>query len=136
MLRKISIILLLIAGTCWIALAQEDTLKESMKRGEEIYTNNCASCHMPEGEGVENTFPPVAKTTYLADQNRAINIILHGQEGEITVNGSKYDIPMDAFSDLTDQEVADVLNYISNSWENKNPMIKAPMVKAQRKVAE
>lgn len=133
MLRKTFLLMVLVTGACWIALAQEDTLKDSMKRGEEVYINNCSSCHMPMGEGLEGVYPPVAKTDYLKDQKRAIEIILHGQEGEIMVNGVKYDVPMDAFGFLTDQQVADVLNYISNSWENKNPMIKAPMVKAQRK---
>ena len=120
-------------GACWLALAQEDTLKQSMKRGEEVYNQYCASCHMPNGEGEEIICPPLAKTTYLKDQKRAIGIVLNGQEGEITVNGKQYDVPMAAMDNLTDREVADVLNYVSNSWGNKYPMIKAAQVKAERK---
>ncbi len=82
---------------------------------------------------MEGVYPPVANTAYLKNQQRAIGIILNGQEGEITVNGKKYDVPMEALKQLTDREVADVLNYISNSWENKNPMIKMTQVKALRK---
>lgn len=118
----------------WMTFArQNDSLEQSMKRGKEIYTANCAGCHMPEGEGVDGTFPPLAKTDYLKNQARLIGIILHGQEGEITVNGATYSVPMDALPQLKDQEVADVLNYISNSWSNKNPMIKAARVNAERK---
>jgi mono/diheme cytochrome c family protein len=42
--------------------------------------------------------------------------------GEITVNGTKYNTPMDALG-LTNKEVADVMNYITNTWGNKNDKI-------------
>ena len=124
---------LMMIGVSWISAEQQDGLQESMKRGEEVYTANCASCHQPMGEGVEGAFPPLAKTNYLKDQRRAIDIILHGQEGEITVNGKKYNTPMIALGQLSDKEVADVLNYVSNSWGNKYPLIKPAQVMAQRK---
>ena len=133
MLRKTFLVTFLITTACCLAMAQKDTLPQSMKRGEEVYTVHCANCHMPQGEGVEGAFPPLAKTAYLKNQKRAIDIILHGQEGEITVNGKTYNVPMAAMGHLTDQEVSDVLNYVSNSWGNKNPMIKPMQVKALRK---
>jgi mono/diheme cytochrome c family protein len=122
----------IVAGVSWTGLSQEDTLEQSKKRGEEVYTANCASCHQPAGEGVEAAFPPLAKTAYLKDQKRAISIILKGQEGEITVNGKKYNTAMVALPQLSDREVADVLNFVSNSWGNKNPVIKPAQVKALR----
>ncbi len=133
MFSRIFLMITFVTGACWLAIAQPDTLKQSMKRGEEVYASNCANCHMPQGEGVEGAFPPLAKTDYLKNQKRAIDIILHGQEGEITVNGKNYNIPMAAMDYLSDQQVADVLNYVSNSWGNKNPMIKPMQVKAARK---
>ena len=133
MIKKIILLFVCITGTCWLVLAQEDSLQQSMKRGEAVYIAACASCHMPAGEGLESVFPPLAKTTYLKNQQRAIGIILHGQEGEITVNGKKYNTPMAALPQLTDTEIADVLNYVSNSWGNKNPKIKSAQVKALRK---
>lgn len=133
MFKKITLITGFVTGACLLVLAQEDTLKQSMQRGEEVYAANCASCHLPAGEGVESVFPPLANTAYLKNQKRAIGIILNGQEGEITVNGKKYSTPMAAVNQLTDREVADVLNYISNSWGNKNAVIKPAQVKAQRK---
>lgn len=133
MLRKTFLVLTLLTSVCWLAMAQKETLQQSMKRGEEVYAANCGNCHMPQGEGVEGAFPPLAKTTYLKNQKRAIDIILHGQEGEVVVNGKTYNVPMAAMNHLTDQQIADVLNYVSNSWGNKNPMIKATQVKALRK---
>ncbi|MBC7888746.1 MAG: cytochrome c [Ferruginibacter sp.] len=133
MIKKICLLIGFATGVCWLALAQDDTLQQSMKRGKEVYAANCASCHMQDGEGVEGAFPPLAKTGYLKNQKRAIGIVLNGQEGEITVNGKKYNVPMAALNHLTDTEIADVLNFISNSWGNKNLLIKPAQVKAERK---
>ncbi len=135
MLKKIVLSFLMISGFFWLAFAQEDTLKQSMKRGETVYSANCASCHMAQGEGVESAFPPLAKTDYLKNQKRAIGIVINGLDGEITVNGQKYSaVPMAPLGDqLSDKEIADVLNYVGNSWGNKNPMIKPLQVKAARK---
>jgi mono/diheme cytochrome c family protein len=133
MIKKACLLITLFAGVYLLVWAQEDPLAESMKRGEEVYTAQCASCHMPVGEGVEAVYPPLANTDYLKNQKRAIDIILKGQSEEITVNGKQYNVPMEAMSNLTDKEIADVLNYVSNSWGNKYPMIKPAQVLAQRK---
>lgn len=42
-------------------MIQDKELKESMQRGKEIYTDFCITCHLANGEGVENTFPPLGK---------------------------------------------------------------------------
>lgn len=133
MIKKIMLMAVFVIIARWLVMAQDDTLAKSIKRGEDVYTANCSGCHMPEGEGLEGVYPPLAKTDYLKNQKRAIDIVLHGQEGEITVNGKVYNVPMAAFSQLSDQEVADVLNYVGNSWTNKNPVIKPAQVKAERK---
>lgn len=135
MIKIISLLLLLIPATSLFLFdkMQEDDLPQSIKRGESVYQANCAGCHMPEGEGVEAVFPPLAKTDYVKNVKRAIGIILNGQEGEISVNGITYNSAMSALPQLTDQEVADVLNFVRNSWGNKYPIIKAAEVKAERK---
>lgn len=112
---------------------QNFDLKSSITRGAEIYTAYCVSCHMDNGEGLQDFYPPVAKSDYLmADKNRSIHQILYGVSGEITVNGKKYNLEMSGF-DLTDQEVSDVLNYIRNSFGNKGAAVTPAEVKAQRK---
>jgi nitrite reductase (NO-forming) len=59
---------------------------------------------------------------------------LEGQSGEVIVNGSKYDDEMPEQSYLSDDQIADVLNYIKNSWGNKLPDTITPaLVKALRK---
>ena len=104
------------------------TLSESLDDGKIIYNSTCLACHQGEGQGIKGVFPPLAKSDYLnADVNRSIDIVLHGKSGEITVNGEKYNniMPKQA---LSDQEVADVLNYIYNSWDNKKTEITPEMV--------
>ena len=108
-------------------------LKGSIARGKEIYSAQCMTCHMEQGEGVEDVFPPLAKSDYLmADKNRSIDQVLHGVSGEMKVNGKVYNNVMTGF-DLTDQEVSDVLNYIRNSWTNKGAAVTPEEVSAVRK---
>ncbi|MGS2738459.1 c-type cytochrome [Sinomicrobium sp. M5D2P17] len=99
-------------------LRQEKGLEESMKNGKEIYTDFCVTCHLPNGKGVKKAFPPLAGSDYLLNNREAsIRAVKYGQSGEITVNGITYNNSMAPLG-LTDEEVADVMNYILNSWGN------------------
>lgn len=103
------------------------TLAEKMESGKKIYMQNCFACHQAEGQGIPNAFPPLAKSDYLnADVNRAIGIVLKGKTGEITVNGVKYNSVMTRQA-ISNNEIADVMTYIYNSWENN----KTNVTKAQ-----
>lgn len=87
---------------------------------------------MENGQGMEGVNPPVAKTTYLKDTKKNIGIILNGQTGEVVVNGKKYNAIMNPLNYLDDKEIADVLNYIRNSWGNKYPIVTPAQVKTER----
>lgn len=110
-------------------------LSESIKRGKEVYTLYCQNCHMEDGKGTPDINPPVAKADFLKKPSRTlINVILQGQSGEVVVNGKKYNALMPAQDYLSDEQIADVLNYIRNSWGNKIPGTITPAsVKAFRK---
>lgn len=117
----------------FLSFTQKFDLKASIARGKEVYTAQCLSCHQEQGEGIEDVFPPLAKSDYLmADKTRSIKQTLHGVSGEIKVNGNIYNGEMSGF-DLTDEEVSDVLNYIRNSWGNKGAAITPQEVAAARK---
>lgn len=93
-------------------------LKASMARGKLVYNDFCVSCHLPNGLGVKRTYPPLAGSDYLKDkQEESIKGVKFGMKGEITVNGITYNNVM-APMGLADDEVADVMNYINNSWGN------------------
>ncbi|MCB4800010.1 c-type cytochrome [Neotamlana laminarinivorans] len=103
--------------------AQDKKLEESVKRGESIYQDFCMTCHMANGEGVKRAFPPLAKSDYLMQNREAsIKAIKYGLRGTIEVNGNTYKGMM-APMGLSDKEVADVMNYITNSWGNENKKI-------------
>ena len=98
---------------------QDDKLKASMESGKGVYAGVCLACHMQNGEGITGVFPPLAKSDYLMkDVDRNIKSLIEGLSGEIKVNGSTYNQVMPA-SGLDDQDIADVLNYVMNSWGNK-----------------
>jgi mono/diheme cytochrome c family protein len=110
-------------------------LEESMKRGKEVYSLYCQSCHMENGEGLEGVNPPIAKTAYVKDVPKNVAIILNGQNGEVTVNDKKYNGIMNPLNYLDDKQIADVLNYIRNSWGNKYPIVTEAQVKEARSKA-
>ena len=108
-------------------------LKGSVARGKETYTTYCISCHMEKGEGIEEVYPPVAKSDYMmADKKRSILQVLYGVNEPMTINGKKYALEMTGF-DLSDQEVSDVLNYVRNSFGNKGDAVTPGHVRAARK---
>jgi len=109
---------------------QNAELTKSMARGKEIYTETCIACHRGNGEGVKGTFPPLAKADYLTKTtNKGIAAIKFGLKGKIIVNGIVYEGMMPN-PNLGNDEIADVMNYILNSWGNvsKRPMITEKMV--------
>jgi nitrite reductase (NO-forming) len=134
-MKKTIIILFIISGSVSFLSFQQKPkfdLKASVTRGKEVYVSYCTSCHQELGEGIEDVYPPLAKSDYLmADKTRSIVQILHGANGEITVNGKIYNGEMPGF-DLSDQEVSDVANYIRNSFGNKGDAVKPEDVKAAR----
>lgn len=102
-----------------ISYAQNNDLKASIARGQELYNDLCITCHLASGEGVEGVFPPLANSDYLKNnQDLSIKAIKYGMSGEIIVNGVSYNGVMTP-QGLSAQEVADVMNYINNSWGNK-----------------
>ena len=91
---------------------------ERVKLGEEVFKTNCMACHQENGNGIPGAFPPLAKSDYLnGDTKRAIQTVIGGRQGVLTVNGNKYDGNMPAWT-LSDEEIANVLSYIYANWGN------------------
>ena len=89
-----------------------------------LFAGTCSVCHQSDGAGLPNVFPPLAKSDYLmADKERSIAVVLNGLSGPVTVNGSNYNSVMPPMSQLTDDEVANILTYVRNSWGNEGDAI-------------
>lgn len=102
---------------------------DSMERGKAIYTSSCLACHQATGAGIPSVFPPLANSDYLnEDVHKAIGAVKFGLSGEITVNGAKYNSVMPP-QNLSDEDVASVLNYIYSNWGNNKTQVTPEMVK-------
>ena len=78
-------------------------------------------------------FPPLARSDYLsADPKRAISVLLHGLTGKLTVNGQEYNSVMPPMNQLNDDEVANILTYVLNSWGNPGGRVSKDDVKKER----
>ena len=109
------------------------TKEQQIADGKVVYTKTCVACHQAQGQGMEGAFPPLAKSDFLnADVDRAIDIVLHGKQGEVTVNGKKYNSVMTP-QPLSVQEVADVLTYVYNTWDNSKKVVTPEMVQKIKK---
>ncbi len=105
-----------------MSFKQSFDLQKSVERGKKLYQTNCVACHMAQGEGLSGAFPPLANSNRLADKNRLIKGLIKGMSGPMEVKGVTYNGAMPAYP-FPDGEAADVLNYIRNSWGNKNAAI-------------
>ncbi len=108
------------------------TKEERIELGRNLYSRSCIACHQADGRGLANAFPPLAQSDFLnADETRAINIVLRGLSGQITVNGKTFNSNMPA-QVLDDDQIANVLTFVYNNWGNKGSEITPEMVRAQR----
>ena len=108
------------------------TKAEKIELGRHLFMSICAACHQPSGRGLPNVFPPLAGSDFLnADKNRAIQTVIFGRQGEVVVNGTKFKNNMPSFP-LSDQDVANALTFVYNSFGNSGLEVTPEEVKAQR----
>jgi nitrite reductase (NO-forming) len=104
-------------------------LKTQIASGELLFKGTCSVCHQPTGQGIPNAFPPLAKSDFLmADKHRSIEIVLKGLNGAVTVNGKQFNSVMPPMSQLRDDEVANILTFVRNSWGNQGEPVTAKEV--------
>jgi mono/diheme cytochrome c family protein len=102
--------------------------------GATIFAARCAACHQATGAGLPSVFPPLAGSNWVnGHDTTVIQIVLHGIQGSLTVNGGKYNGAMPNFgAQLSDAEIAAVLSYVRSQWGNKAGAVSAQQVTAQR----
>ena len=102
-----------------IVYQEKANLKQSMSRGNDIYIDFCMQCHLANGKGDGINVPPLDGSDWLTKKRKlSIESVKFGQNGPIAVKGKKFNNIMPPLG-LSNQEVADVMNYIMNSWSNK-----------------
>jgi len=129
-------IFLMMGLVCLVAKlsAQSPISKSVMGNGKAIYLTRCLACHQVDGGGVPHLNAPLdgASAVIAGDKAKLIRIVLKGYSDRVEIDGEYYSNNMAAHADLKDQQVADVLTYIRNSWSNKASAVTAAEVKAVR----
>ena len=102
--------------------------------GAAIFAARCAACHQATGTGVPGAFPPLAGSNWVNGRDTTlIQILLHGIQGTLTVNGTSYNGAMPTFgTQLSDGEIAAVLTHVRSHWGNKAEPISTAEVATQR----
>ncbi len=117
------------------SLAEDDRT-----RGMRFYKNICAACHGPGGAGIEGLAPPLQDSEYLTGPGKRLAlVILHGLKGPVNVNGKRYEFnaQMPGISnnpDMSDQDISDLITYLSNAFGRSARETNAAMIKELREV--
>jgi mono/diheme cytochrome c family protein len=130
----IGVVVLVVASS--FTITQPPDLKASVTRGEKVYKATCIACHQADGLGVQRMNPPLVKTKWvLGDKKALAKIVINGLKGgEIEIDGDDFHNPMPPMgTQLDDQQIADVLTYVRNSFGNKASAVTIADVKAARK---
>jgi mono/diheme cytochrome c family protein len=109
--------------------------EEWRSRGKVLYESNCALCHNPDGAGKPAQGPPLAGSEWVITEgaNRLIHIPLAGLAGPIKVKGQEWNLNMAAMGAMySDEQLADLLSYVRNSWGNKAAVVTPEQVKKVR----
>lgn len=107
-----------IAAAIWL-LAGCFTNKQN--EGARLYQEHCSSCHGEQGAGLRRLIPPLAGANYLSKNRAALPCIVRkGQKGPVVVNAVEYNQVMPPHEDLTDSQITNILNFLQQSWGNKN----------------
>jgi mono/diheme cytochrome c family protein len=108
---------------------------QNMQKGKKIYEARCLACHQADGGGVPNMNAPLdaASNVVGKDIARLVRIIRYGYNERVALDGFYYSNAMTANPDLKDNEVADLLTYIRNSWSNKASAVTIAQVQAAKK---
>ena len=131
-MKKIIITTLVVAFFSLYLFAQTN-IKPSVDRGKIVYETYCLTCHQDDGAGVPKLNPSLIQTSYTTgDKKKLIKWVLQGTTDKIAIDGKFYSNNMAPQNYLKDEEIADVLTYIRNSFGNKASAVTAAEVKAVR----
>jgi mono/diheme cytochrome c family protein len=117
-----------------VPVSRSATAGNPMVTGKTIYTKRCLACHQVDGGGVPHLNAPLdgASAVKANDKAKLIGYVLKGFNERVEIDGEYYGNNMAPLPDLSDQEIADVLTFVRNSWTNKASAVSAAEVKTVR----
>ncbi len=102
-----------------------DEVHDNLQRGDRLkgsilYKSYCVSCHLTDGKGDNNRYPPLAGSEWVkGDTDKLIDIVLNGMQGKITVNDRTYSGIMPKNDLLDDHAIASIITYIRAGFGNR-----------------
>jgi glucose/arabinose dehydrogenase/mono/diheme cytochrome c family protein len=113
---------------------EKDVLgREVLEAGAKVYDKYCVACHQRDGKGDGSRFPSLYSTGWVSgNKSRLISIVLNGREGEIEVEGKKFNgvMPPNAF--LDDESIAQLLTFLRQNFGNNADRVTAADVAEAR----
>lgn len=92
----------------------------ALQIGQRVFNQTCAACHQQNGQGIPGVFPPLDGSPWVVgDEGAMIRIVLHGLTGQIERDGQTYNGVMPPFGQLPDEQLAAVLTYVRQAWQNE-----------------
>lgn len=117
---------------------KEDNLqKGNIAAGEQLYNLYCATCHLTDGNGDGNRYPPIVASEWVGGwPRRLISLVLQGLSGPITVKDKPYNGVMPPHDFLSDEQISQILTYIRMGFQNNSYPVSAAEVKRVRENPE
>jgi mono/diheme cytochrome c family protein len=97
--------------------------------GKRVFDTTCIACHQATGQGLPGQYPPLAGSEWAqGPEERVVRIVLHGLNGPIKVEGKDFNNVMAPLGSLRDDQIANAISYVRNSWGNKASIVTAETV--------
>jgi mono/diheme cytochrome c family protein len=105
----------------------------AISRGAQVYAVSCGACHQSDGQGLVGLAPPLADSEWLLKpQEELAAIALFGLSGPIQVRGEAWDMTMPGWAQLSNEELADVLSYVTAEWAPEPLHVQAELIRSVR----
>jgi mono/diheme cytochrome c family protein len=121
--------------------ANSPDLAKEFPKGFALYRSICQTCHGADGNGINGLAPPLNNSDWVTgDKKRLAAVVLYGLSGPVTVSKKLYKAPevsgempgIASNTNFSDDDVAQVLSYIRNSWTNSAEKVSKDDVAAIR----